>query len=181
MGSEMCIRDSIRTMRSDEAEPRLFLDPAKELGLYLPPPEAGIRAWGAASPDGQAMALVLVEEGFTSIDEVAFVPLAEMLAIAEFDEELVNQLRESAKDALLTRAIASEETLVKEPAADLLAMEGVDEALAYTLASHGILTMDDLAEQSVDELVEAAGIDGERAAQLIMKAREPWFTEAASV
>ena len=127
------------------------------------------------------VALVLVEEGFTSIDEVAFVPLAEMLAIAEFDEDLVNQLREGAKDALLTRAIASEETLVKEPAADLLAMEGVDEALAYTLASHGILTMDDLAEQSVDELVEAAGIDGERAAQLIMKAREPWFTEAASV
>ena len=129
----------------------------------------------------EEVALVLVEEGFTSIDEVAFVPLAEMLAIAEFDEDLVNQLRESAKDALLTRAIASEETLVKEPAADLLAMEGVDEALAYTLASHGILTMDDLAEQSVDELVEAAGIDGERAAQLIMKAREPWFTEAASV
>ncbi len=129
----------------------------------------------------EEVATVLVEEGFTSIDEVAFVPLAEMLAIAEFDEELVNQLRESAKDALLTRAIASEETLVKEPAADLLAMEGVDEALAYTLASHGILTMDDLAEQSVDELVEAAGIDGERAAQLIMKAREPWFTEAASV
>jgi N utilization substance protein A len=127
------------------------------------------------------VALVLVEEGFTSIDEVAFVPLAEMLAIAEFDEDLVNQLREGAKDALLTRAIASEETLVKEPAADLLAMEGVDEALAYTLASHGILTMDDLAEQSVDELVEATGIDGERAAQLIMKAREPWFTEAASV
>lgn len=129
----------------------------------------------------EEVALVLVEEGFTSIDEVAFVPLAEMLAIAEFDEELVTQLRESAKDALLTRAIASEEILVQEPAADLLAMAGMDESLAYTLASHGILTMDDLAEQSVDELVEAAGIDGERAAQLIMKAREPWFSEASSV
>lgn len=126
------------------------------------------------------VATVLVEEGFTSIDEVAFVPMAEMLAIAEFDEELVIQLRESAKDALLTRAIASEETLVREPAADLLALLDRDEALAYTLASHGILTMDDLAEQSVDELVEAAGIDDKRAAQLIMKAREPWFTEAAS-
>jgi N utilization substance protein A len=92
----------------------------------------------------------------------------------------VTQLRDRAKDALLTRAIASEETLDGEPAADLLAMEGMDEALAYTLARHGILTMEDLAEQSVDELVEAAGIDSEWAAQLIMKAREPWFTEAAS-
>jgi transcription termination/antitermination protein NusA len=127
------------------------------------------------------VASVLVEEGFTSIDEVAFVPLAEMLAIAEFDEELVTQLRESAKDALLTRAIASEEVLDKEPAADLLALEGMDEALAYLLAQQGILTMDDLAEQSVDELVEAAGIDSERAAHMIMKAREPWFTETASV
>jgi N utilization substance protein A len=126
------------------------------------------------------VATVLVEEGFSSIDEVAYVPLVEMLAIAEFDEELVTQLRDRAKDALLTRAIASEETLDGEPAADLLAMEGMDEALAYTLARHGILTMEDLAEQSVDELVEAAGIDSEWAAQLIMKAREPWFTEAAS-
>jgi N utilization substance protein A len=126
------------------------------------------------------VATVLVEEGFSSIDEVAYVPLVEMLAIAEFDEDLVTQLRDRAKDALLTRAIASEETLDGEPAADLLAMEGMDEALAYTLARHGILTMEDLAEQSVDELVEAAGIDSEWAAQLIMKAREPWFTEAAS-
>ena len=127
------------------------------------------------------VATVLVEEGFTSIDEVAYVPLAEMLAIAEFDEDVVTQLRERAKDALLTRAIASEETLDGEPAADLLAMEGMDEALAYTLASHGILTLDDLAEQSVDELVEVAGMDGDKAAQLIMKAREHWFTEEAGV
>ncbi len=129
----------------------------------------------------EEVATVLVEEGFTSIDEVAYVPLAEMLAIAEFDEEVVTQLRERAKDALLTRAIASEETLDGEPAADLLAMEGMDEALAYTLASHGILTLDDLAEQSVDELVEATGMDGDKAAQLIMKAREHWFTEEAGV
>ncbi len=127
------------------------------------------------------VATVLVEEGFTSIDEVAYVPLAEMLAIAEFDEEVVTQLRERAKDALLTRAIASEETLDGEPAADLLALEGMDEALAFTLASHGIRTLDDLAEQSVDELVEATGMDGDKAAQLIMKAREHWFTEEAGV
>lgn len=127
------------------------------------------------------VATILVEEGFTSIDEVAYVPLAEMLAIAEFDEELVTQLRERAKDALLTRAIASEETLQGEPEMDLLALEGMDEALAFTLASHGIRTLEDLAEQSVDELVEATGLDGDRAAQLIMKAREPWFSEKAGV
>ena len=131
--------------------------------------EGGTIAWGDAplvmNPwDEYAMEAALVQADETGGDVIA-----------------VSFGGESAKDALLTRAIASEETLVKEPAADLLAMEGVDEALAYTLASHGILTMDDLAEQSVDELVEAAGIGGERAAQLIMKAREPWFTEAASV
>ena len=129
----------------------------------------------------EEVATVLVEEGFTSIDEVAYVPLAEMLAIAEFDEDMVTQLRERAKDALLTRAIASEETLDGEPAADLLALEGMDEALAFTLASKGIRTLDDLAEQSVDELVEATGLDGDKAAQLIMKAREHWFTEEAGV
>ncbi len=129
----------------------------------------------------EEVATVLVEEGFTSIDEVAYVPLAEMLAIAEFDEDMVTQLRERAKDALLTRAIASEETLDGEPAADLLALEGMDEALAFSLASKGIRTLDDLAEQSVDELVEATGLDGDKAAQLIMKAREHWFTEEAGV
>ena len=129
----------------------------------------------------EEVATVLVEEGFTSIDEVAYVPLAEMLAIAEFDEDMVTQLRERAKDALLTRAIASEETLDGEPAADLLALEGMDEALAFSLASKGLRTLDDLAEQSVDELVEATGLDGDKAAQLIMKAREHWFTEEAGV
>jgi N utilization substance protein A len=127
------------------------------------------------------VAAVLVEEGFSSIDEVAYVPLAEMVAIEEFDEELVNQLRDRAKDVLLTRAIASEEILDAEPAEDLLGMEGMDEALAYTLARGGIATMDDLAEQSVDELVDLAGVDPERAAQLIMKAREPWFAEAEAI
>lgn len=124
------------------------------------------------------VAIVLVEEGFSSIDEVAYVPLVEMVAIEEFDEELVGQLRDRAKDALLTRAIASEEVLDGEPEQDLLGMEGMDDPLAYKLARNGILTMEDLAEQSVDELVELAGIEAERAAQLIMKAREPWFAEA---
>jgi N utilization substance protein A len=126
------------------------------------------------------VATVLVEEGFSSIDEVAYVPLAEMLAIDEFDEELVSQLRERAKDALLTRAIANEESLDEGPSEELLGMEGMDETLAFALARGGIVTMDDLAEQSVDELVELAGVDADRAARLIMKAREPWFAEVES-
>jgi len=124
------------------------------------------------------VAAVLVEEGFSTIDEVAYVPVAEMLAIQEFDEEIVIQLRDRAKDVLLTRAIASEESLGREPAEDLLQMEGMDETLAFNLARHGVVSMEDLAEQSVDELTEITGLDEERAAQLIMKAREPWFAAA---
>lgn len=124
------------------------------------------------------VALVLVEEGFSTVDEVAFVPLPEMMAIREFDEEMVTLLRDRAKDVLLTRAIASEESLGQEPEQDLLQMEGMDETLAFCLARNGVVTMEDLAEQSVDELTEMASIDAERAATLIMKAREPWFAEA---
>jgi N utilization substance protein A len=124
------------------------------------------------------VAAVLVEEGFSTVDEVAYVPLSEMMAIREFDEEIVTLLRDRAKDVLLTRAIASEESLDQEPAEDLLGMEGMDETLAFSLARHGVVTMEDLAEQSVDELTEMASINEERAAALIMKAREPWFAEA---
>jgi N utilization substance protein A len=128
----------------------------------------------------EAVASVLVDEGFTSIDEVAFVPLAELRAIDELDEETVSQLRERAKDLMLTRAIASEEGIEGEPAAELLTMDGMDETLAFALAHRGIQTLDDLAEQSVDELMEIDGMDEERAAQLIMSAREPWFADAES-
>jgi N utilization substance protein A len=127
------------------------------------------------------LATVLVDEGFTSVDEVAYVPLAEMQAIAEFDDETIQELRERAKDVLLTRAIASEEGVGGEPGEDLLAMEGMDEALALALAARGVATVDELAEQSVDELMEIEGMDAERAARLIMKAREPWFAEAGGV
>ena len=123
------------------------------------------------------VAAVLVEEGFSTVDEVAYVPVAEMLSIREFDEEIVTLLRDRAKDVLLTRAIASEESLDHEPAEDLLGMEEMDETLAFNLARNGVVTMEDLAEQSVDELTEMVGIDEERAAKLIMKAREPWFAE----
>jgi N utilization substance protein A len=127
------------------------------------------------------LATILVDEGFTSVDEVAYVPLAEMQAIGELDEETIQELRDRAKDVLLTRAIASEEVVGGEPAEDLLAMDGMDETLAFALAARGVATMDELAEQSVDELMEIEGMDAERAARLIMKAREPWFAEAGEV
>ncbi len=120
------------------------------------------------------VASILVQEGFTSLDEIAYVPLDEMLAIEEFDEELVNELRERAKDTLLTSAIAKEESTVSE---ELAGMEGMDDDLAYQLAVRSLVTMDDLAEQSVDELMEIEGMDEQRAAALIMKAREPWFAK----
>ena len=126
----------------------------------------------------EEVARILVEEGFTSIEEVAYVPESEMLEIEEFDETLVSELRRRAKDLLLTRAIASEEKIGDaKPAEDLLGMQGMDEALAYRLAGRGVVTMEDLAEQSVDELLEIDGMTEERAASLIMTAREPWFAE----
>ncbi len=124
------------------------------------------------------VAIILVQEGFTSIDEVAYVPESELLNIEEFDEDVVAELRGRASDALLTRAIAKEETLEgAEPAEDLLNMEGMDDNTALELAANGIKTMEDLAEQAVDDIVDIESIDEERAAELIMKAREPWFAE----
>ncbi|MCP5322027.1 MAG: transcription termination/antitermination protein NusA [Pseudomonadales bacterium] len=122
------------------------------------------------------VAFVLVEEGFTSLEEIAYVPLEEMMAIEGFDRDTAEELRARAKDALLTQAIASEERLdAAEPAEDLLEMEGMDRHTAFQLASHGIVTMEDLAEQGVDDLLEIEGMDAERAARLIMTARAPWF------
>ncbi len=123
------------------------------------------------------IAAVLVDEGFTSLEEVAYVPLEEMLTIDGFDEDIAEELRTRAKDALLTLALASEEQLDTEPADDLLNMEGMDKHLAYLLASRGVVTMDDLAEQAVDDLLDIEGMSEKRAATLIMKAREPWFAE----
>ena len=122
------------------------------------------------------IALILAEVGFNSVEEIAYVPASEMLEIEGFDEELVNELRSRAKDALLISAIAAEEEIeTVHPAQDLLDMDGMDDDLAYELATHGIITMDDLAEQSVDDLFNLLGIDEDKAAKLIMKAREPWF------
>jgi len=120
---------------------------------------------------------ILVQEGFSSIEEIAYVPVSELVAIEEFDEEIVEELRRRARDVLLTRAIAQEETQA-EPAEDLLEMKGMDRALAHRLAEHGVITREDLAEQSVDELLEVLeGMDEQLASELIMTAREPWFAE----
>ena len=122
------------------------------------------------------VAIILTQEGFSSIDEIAYVPENEMLKIEEFDSALVEALRERAKDIILTSAIAKEEKLGDAvPAKDLLDMEGMERSLAYELASMGIITMEDLAEQSIDELLVVAGMDKERAGELIMTARIPWF------
>ncbi|TCS38215.1 transcription termination factor NusA [Reinekea marinisedimentorum] len=119
---------------------------------------------------------VLVEEGFTTLEEVAYVPLAEMLEIEGFDEDLVEELRQRAKDVLLTQELASEEQLESaEPQQDLLEMEGMDEHLALVLASKGIVSMEDLAELSIDEMVDVSGLDEETSGKLIMAARAPWF------
>lgn len=124
---------------------------------------------------------VLVEEGFTTVEEVAYVPLEELAGIEGFDEDIANELRARAKDALLTQALASEESLDGgEPAEDLLAMDGMDEGLAQQLAKMNICTMEDLAEQAVDDLLDIEGMDEERAAALIMTARAPWFEETES-
>lgn len=122
----------------------------------------------------EEVADILVQEGFSTLEEVAYVPLAEMLEIEAFDEDTVNELRSRARNALLTEAIASEEK-IENVAEDLQNMEGMDNAMARILASKGVSTMDDLADLAVDDLVEMTGIDGERAKQLIMTARAPWF------
>jgi len=126
----------------------------------------------------EELAEILVAEGFTSIEEVAYVPEEEMLEIEEFDEELVEALRSRAKDALINLAIASEEQLGDaEPAEDLLNMDGMERTLAFQLAARSIITMEDLAEQAVEDLLEVEGLTEEQAAELIMTARAPWFAQ----
>ena len=124
----------------------------------------------------EEVAQILVQEGFSTIEEVAYVPAAELNAVEEFDENIVKELRNRARDVLLTQAIATEEVIeAAEPSEDLLAVEGMDEDLAQLLAGHGIVTREDLADQAIDDLTEIEGIDAKRAADLIMAARKHWF------
>ncbi|MDM8547012.1 transcription termination factor NusA [Candidatus Venteria ishoeyi] len=126
----------------------------------------------------EELAAVLVEEGFSTLEEIAYVPLNEMLEIDGFDEEIVTALRTRAKDALLTQEIANEEELENKQStqdSDLLKLEGMTEELAGTLASMSIVSQEDLAEQAVDDLLSIDGMSEQRAGDLIMAARAPWF------
>jgi transcription termination/antitermination protein NusA len=125
----------------------------------------------------EEVADILVQEGFTTLEEVAYVPIGEMLEIEAFDEQTVNELRNRARNALLTEAIVSEEK-VEHIAEDLLALEGMDSQTARELAAKGVNTQEDLADLAVDDLVEMVEMDAERARQLIMAARAPWFAAA---
>ncbi len=126
----------------------------------------------------EGVANILVQEGFSNVEEVAYVPDSELLEIEEFDEDMVKELRRRARDALLTQLIAREEALDEnKPAADLLNLEGMNERLAFRLAEKGARTQEDLAELSVDELLEIDDMSEEEAAALIMAARAPWFEE----
>jgi transcription termination/antitermination protein NusA len=127
----------------------------------------------------QEIADILFAEGFTSLEEVAYVPIQEMLEIESFDEDTVNELRSRAKDALLTMEIAREES-VEEVSQDLRDLEGLTPPLIAKLADAGVHTRDDLADLSVDELTEITGQSADEAKTLIMKAREHWFTSATA-
>lgn len=122
----------------------------------------------------EELADLLIEEGFSTLEEVAYVPLAEMLEIDGLDEEIVNELRNRARNVLLTEAIATEEKL-ESVSEDLIGLEGMSKEIAAKLAENGVKTRDDLAELAVDELTEMTGIDEERAKELILKARAHWF------
>lgn len=126
----------------------------------------------------EGVAEILVREGFSTVEELAYVPAKELIEIEEFEEDLVEELRNRARDTLLIKAIASEEQLEStDPTDELLSMEGMDRQTALQLASRGVSTVEDLAELSIDEMLELEGMDEERAGQLIMIARRPWFAE----
>jgi N utilization substance protein A len=158
---------SINVMSTEEAEQKHEQEAGAVIGMFCEQLDVD-----------QEVAEILVEEGFTTLEEVAYVPLEELSGIEGFDDEIAEELRARAKDALLTQAIASEEQLGEhEPAEDLLNMEGMDRHLAYILASREIITMEDLAEQAVEDLLDIEDMTEERAGELIMTARAPWFAD----
>jgi N utilization substance protein A len=130
---------------------------------------------------GEDVANILIQEGFSNIEEVAYVPESELLEIEEFDEEIVTEIRRRARDALLTQLIANEEVLDEnKPEDDLMQLENMTERLAYRLAEKGVRSQEDLAELAVDELQAISDMSDEEAAELIMAARAPWFAEDES-
>lgn len=128
----------------------------------------------------EEVAAILVQYGFSTLDEIAYVPREEMDVIEEFDQEIIEELRNRANDALLAKALISGGVEANVPDDTLLSMEGMTDALAQSMASKGICSMEDLAEHSIDELMEIDSMTEDRAAALIMKAREPWFTNEES-
>ncbi|MGQ4659147.1 transcription termination factor NusA [Lysobacter sp. F6437] len=124
----------------------------------------------------EEIAAILVAEGFSTVEEIAYVPVGELLAVEGFDEDIVEELRARARDALLNEALAAEEELDEhQPAEDLLSLEGMDDELAYALAARGVVTREDLADLATDELADLENVDESRAAALIMEARKHWF------
>ncbi|HQR82654.1 MAG TPA: transcription termination factor NusA, partial [Thiotrichales bacterium] len=155
----------LNVMTQSDMEAKAYAESATQINLF-------VNALGV----DEDLAQVLVMEGFTSVEEVAYVPVAEMLEIEGFDEELVNLLRERAKDYLLTKAIELEERKeAVQPDADLLALEGMNEEMAQTLAENGVTSQELLAELGVDELLELLPMSESKASALIMAARAPWF------
>ena len=156
----------INVMSLDDAQAKLDAEAADVVGVFMKHLDVD-----------EDVARVLAEEGFSTLEEVAYVPMEEILSIEGFDEDIAEELRSRAKDALLTQAISREES-VQEPAEDLLGMDGMDKQLAFSLAAKGIVTMEDLAEQAIEDVLEAVeGLDEERAGTLIMTARAPWFAD----
>ncbi|MDR2164163.1 MAG: transcription termination factor NusA [Zoogloeaceae bacterium] len=154
---------TINLMTQEESEKRLEAESAVTRILFMEKLDID-----------EELANLLIEEGFSTLEEIAYVPLAEMLEIEGLDELAVNELRERARNVLLTEAIATEEQL-NDVEEDLLALEGMDKNLAAQLAASGVKTRDDLAELALDELVEITGMDAEKAGVMILKAREHWF------
>lgn len=158
---------AINVMSVDQAAEKLQEESAGTVSIFM-----------EALDVDEDVAEILVSEGFASLEEIAYVPLEEIAEIQDFDEEIANELRARAKDALLTRAIATEEELNKAGLKDdLLNMEGMDNELAMSLSKMDVKSMEDLAELSIDELMDIKGMTEERAGELIMTARAPWFEE----
>ena len=157
----------INVMTEQQADEKSEVEAGKYLSLFMNQLDVD-----------EEIALILLQEGFTSIEEVAYVPEDEMLAIEEFDEEICRELQSRARDVLLIREIASEEGVSSgSPAEDLLLLDGMDTELAYGLAAKGVTTREDLADLSVDDFTEIVEIDPERAGTLIMTARAIWFEQ----
>jgi N utilization substance protein A len=156
-----------------------IMDAAESAQKLADETDSGRRLFMEKLDVDEEIADILIAEGFTSREEVAYVPLQEMLEIESFDAETVNELRTRAKDALLTMEIAHEEN-VDEVSQDLRTLDGLTPELIGKLADQGIHSRDDLADLAVDELTDITGQTEEDARALIMKAREHWFTNEAA-